>query len=1046
MAGGLAAKIPVVTLVALQKTLRKQGVEFGEDSVQGRKFTVTWEKKERGFTLLLLDGAFVVARDGRDTFKKDAWELTAKSGTLAMEEEISPGDGSPYYLAGWILNEAQAPAQLLSAESEKATQLQGLVAKIFARSVVLTKAWRGEAATHLDKAPNEPKVTARVRGSLAACCYEALKQARSWVELDKQAADERASREQVFISALEKIEKPLRAPVRNLLEAIDERADQQRSIDGDATPLHPGSLTWKSCESIRNFLDTGVLSYRRDDEDHAWSHPDWAGFWEDFGEPKMRPAMTALVSVVPPADDERPSIGELHRAWYRAQGYARLTVTDHVRLHVDRSNAGTRGTLESTVDPTDPQRARGARGHLPTEVVLGSVEWLGKSHPLRFHAGRNRSLTIVDEDGGWQMSFLRNVRRPEQMMKGVCKAFDLSLREDCVRIDLPVQVPMPTFADTAQAKSLSIGGWYRMRPGTDPSSPAKAIQPLLEGRVLGLDIGVVPVGGYAVIERADETFREIASGLLGDLGDIDPVIFVPGVHLRAVATQIEIAVGLRAYLKSCTAAVAEDEPHPAIPSRLARRADPDLLAAAQRCVEFVDWKRVQMAVPAVMSQLITAIAQAAAGPVTTGHEVLMGMHRVAGRGKAADDHAKLVQGLLKSVIDNEVSDPDVRQVLRALLFPLVTLLLAYQRSRACRADLGTVSKKSGITDAVMCQRRDAIAKRHGFAHEAAYWSIVHLGATQEKSLARASDQEHDRALTIRNLLADLWERTASLGQSLSGWGSAPLARGEKPSERDPRRPWDDAYGFLRTMASNIRQAAHEGLACRAVALAKQHGCVALAIERLDLEMSSRSDRESNGLSRRMAAKEWTAMVMRAADLAGLTLVLVDAWWSSSEVAPLQTASGLAPRNLAIRQGRDLYTTDGKRLALSVRVNAARNIALRSLAGYPQRVRFSVMQHGSTAVLIRPGTDGKGPWGVWQDRLAQDLGRVSAQDIWWTINSAGQATLGEGAVSPVGAGAKTVLVGIGAKSGQPRWLTTKAFATCEGVLQKRLQKESAAAAG
>lgn len=1048
LSDGLVAKVPVVRLAHLRTVLLGLGVTIPKDAIQGRRFVVELDERPRHFTLLPHGDDWVVARDGRDAFKRDAWDKAAAIERLSLTEEISPGDSSPYYLAGWILGEAQPPAQLVAGDPAKATALPSVIAAAFSAAVSVTVAWRQQVAEALGRPVTDLKVTAHLRRSLAACCYEALKQVRSWVELDRQAAEERARREDAFQASLLQIEEPLRAQVSKLLDAISARAEHSGVMDPDSPVISPGSLTWKTCEAIRTFLTSGRLSFERGDEQHPWTHPDWEAFWEEFGaDDQWRAALTALVQVVPPADEDAPSIGEIHRSFFRAQGYAALSLTDRVRLHVDRSNAGTNGTLASATDPNQPQRARGARGKEPTAIISPSVEWLGRSYPLEFHVGRNRSLAIVDGTAEWNCVFKRNIRTAESMT-GVCKAFDVSVSDSHVRIDLPIQMPVESFGDLSVARQLAVGGWYRLRPAAEPSSPARAIQPREEARVLGVDIGVVPIGGYSAIERSGSRYYELDSGVIGDLTEKDPTIFVHGLHLRQISRAVHGALQLRSHLNACQQAAQAKRDLPETPARLVGAGLGDLATTVRLCVTAGRGAAVQRSCCLAMGHLIEGIARLAAAPGTKGYAILIGEGRYGGDEIPADAHPVLVERLLATVMASSdvPPDADVREILLALLRPLVSLLLGYQRMRACRSDLGTVSKKLGnLDDETMCRRRDAIAVRHGYESEADYFAILHLGATSSAALKRSSMAAHDRALTIRNLLADLWERASSLGTALAGMGLRPQERGSLLLPNDPRYPWNQAYGFLRRHAAAIREEAHKGLAARIVQVAKQYHCTAIAIERLDLMTSSRADRESNGLTRRFAAKEWMAMIQRAADLAGVTIVQVDAWWSSTEIAPLQTGNGLAPRCVGVRHRGDLHTLDGTRVTVPGRVNAARNIALRSLSGNAQHARFPVVTNGTAAVLVKATVDGKGAWSVWQDRMAQDLGRDGAADLWWTIDAQGQAALGKGPAPKITTKNRTSLIAIGQHQGKPAWLTAKAFQAREQDLTKRLQREARASA-
>ena len=1036
LSGGLKAEIPVANLSVLREIILADGGIIPDDAVQGRKFTVRVEDKSHSFTLLPDGEDWVVARDGRDKYKRETWDKAIKREKIIRPEEISPGDSSPYYLAGWILGEASAPAQLVAGAPAKAEALPNVITAAFPSAVALATQWR----KRMDTEPMaEQKIIARLRRSISSCCYEALKIARSWVELDTQAEAERNKRETIFRQALEAVDQPLREQVGDLLDAIAERA----SAMCDGAPIHPGSLNWKTCEAIRNFMATERLFYVRDDEEITWSHPDWTDFWDEFGGVSLwRPALNALLAMS--GTDDALSLGETHRTWYRAQGYAKLTLPDRVRVHVDRSNAGTNGTLASGVDKTQQQRSRGIRGAEPVATIEAEVEWLGVSFPLVFHAGRNRQLAITDENGAWACDLQRNIRNQDHLL-GVCKAFDLTVTDSHVRIDIPLQVAVPAFVDVTLTRQLAVGGWYRPRPGSELSSPARIVQPATDATILGVDIGLVPIAGYAVIRRADTKYTEIASGLIGELSDHDSDIFVPGLGLSHIRRLVNHAGLIRNHLRNVMKAVDRGEDLPAASPRLLTAGLGDAATLIKRIATKGNAKNFYVLTQKTMLALIEAVATKAAAAGTKGHSILIGEKRYEGQEQIAEANNIQAERVLSAVLTllPDASGVEERDLLKLLMAPLTALLLGYQRMRTCKADLGTVSKKHGIDDATMCARRDAIAVRHGYAGEAEFHAILHLGATNKKILQRAAQAACDRALALRNILADLWESAANLGVSLMGIGLPPQMRGSELMPDDPRNHWNNSYGFLRTHAANIREQAHEGLAARLVQLAREHSCTAIAIERLDLLTTSRADRESNSLSRRMSSKDWIGMISRAADIAGIPIVQVDAWWSSAEVAPLQSGEGLAKRCMGIRHRSDLFQIDGTRALAPLRVNAARNIATRSLSGYAQRSRFAVLSDGEIATFARSTEDGK--WGVWQDRMAKDLGRSEAATIWWTIAKGGTATLGDGPVPKSTLTKRETLIACGEDNGIPVWLTVKSFSAAEQALVKRLERQAASLA-
>jgi hypothetical protein len=581
-------------------------------------------------------------------------------------------------------------------------------------------------------------------------------------------------------------------------------------------------------------------------------------------------------------------------------------------------------------------------------------------------------MTLTADDKRWSVRYLRNARRVDRAITGEAKTFDLAIEDERVSLVIPIQVGVSLGARET-VTGFAVGGYYRSRPTDEPRQPdgLKTVVPTT-GRVLGLDIGFAPVAAWSLLSRREGSVHQEADGVLGVssealLSQDGLAVHHPGLLFRDLDEMLRTGErtrrGLRAVARDPQARV---EVHESLADRI--RAVPASALAA---------------LPRAITSLVASLPAVATANGPLAETFLIGTERHAGGG-LIEELANGVDRLLEQSLRG-LTDPDLRAIARALLRPIAWFTVAYQRQRVTRADLGSVSVKQGLTPAEVTRRRDAIAARHGYGSEAEFHRLSLCLPGSVPLFARPTPEQEGVGLTAQLLLADFSERVFSLGMALAGWGQAPLARGAEPPAGDSRHAWHTAYGFLRTKAANMRREVHRTVAARIVDLAKAQRVDVLAIEHLTLETTSRADRESNGLTRRFAAQDWQAMILRAADLAGVATVLVDPSWTSQEA-------------IAVESGRCQSPVFREPLAdrVASRRDAARAIAWRSITGWQERTRFPVQvsapaADGSRFARLRPGPGAKrAQWAVWQQRFARSQG-VAVEDLTWRIAATGAAT-------------------------------------------------------
>lgn len=1014
----LTADIALVPLDVFAQVARDNGHEVSQEKT---RLQLSKDGTGRSVTgTATAEGEIGVRRNGKDRTLGALWDLAAAVRTIRSPSELMLGDSVPYYLAGWILGVAEPPASFRDALPGHAADLLRLVQSVFPAVRQEADRWTVQAAEKLGRSPADGKVVAAVREALAACCYSALSWTRSWVSLDILAQENRTERRARLDVRLAALPNDGGESVEKLLEAMDARC----TAAGDEPLVGPGSLDWRACQAISSFMAGGRWEYQREGQEPSpWTHVDRDAFWDAFAGPH-RQALTQLVDLVAPEDE---TIGEVYRSWTRAQGYAKLPLRAPSRIHIDASNAGISGTLASTVDPTETNRLRGPRGGGGTPVVLASVNWLGQTIPLRFHPGRNRSLHIQEDKTGWSVALARNARQPVEIDRGQVKSWDLSVRGDRIRIDLALQVGLPAYADTSLAKTLAIGGWYHARPGGDPMSGAAKLSPPESARVLALDVGVRPIASFAVVEKKGDRYHQVIAGEMGPLTGAEEV-YQPGLILAKTQDEVfrarKALQAARSMMKRGSGHAGDENPHPNT-------------AGARDWIEALEEGDFDPAkVRTATTTLIQSVPEAAAGPASRSARLMVGPVQMMGRGEALEPLAGLVDRLIAHSLAAAGIHGPTRRLIGDLMTPLATVLLAYQRQRVAGHDIASISKKSGLTDAQVSRQRDAVALLHGYRSEAHYWHLVHLGSTSIASLEKSSQDAQDRALSCALQVADLLENTSDLGKALTGWGLPPLARGKSLPEDDDRTIWEAFYGHLRTSAANMRTNAHQVVAARAVRLAHQHGCQAIVTEHLDNPMTSRQDRQSNTLSRRMATADWMAMIRRAAEVRGLPLVLVDSYYSSTEVIHLDENGHLLGSSVALRRGPALVNLQGASLG-SVRLNAARTLALRALSGNIARpsapVHAYAQPDGTWLAVLRQAPDGR--WSAWQVRLAGSLGGTP-DTLAWSVTAAGDATIAPRSPQAKGEGASRMTL---LAAGPGRWITLTAYAALERqerIAQKR----------
>jgi hypothetical protein len=937
------------------------------------------------------DGVQLVRQDHRDSAKGEIWRAASAlpDALVEVEAELRAGDGAPTLLASWIAvgsaGSVPVPAPMAEAAPEESAQLQSLTRRVFRAAQAMADTWRAETAQRMGESIDNAAVRAQVRRACNACAFEALKSVSSWVSLDRNAAEEKALRLRRRTEAIERHTSQgsvSASDVEDLLSAIADRSESLKRKDPNAIVLDLQGFDWRCAAAIRHYLDTRILAYPREERDPApWSHPDWDGFWSAFG---AHPALPVIVAPgIEDADGERsmaPSIAEITQTWARAQGSARYSATRRARIHVDWSSSGTRGTLATARDLEQQTRRRTDHHDAGVPVLNATAEWLGRSLSLQCHVAADRGIRLTAADTSWDVEYHRNIRHPEEGMTGSVKTFDLAIDPDAktATITLPIQIPLDGFADNAHTKSLAVGGYYRVRSGADPSQPdgMKTVPPE-QARVIGLDLGIGPVAGWALLERDGDTIRQVRTGHLGTLRDValeeDRVrLWDPSLSLAEAAHLVRRAAKVRGWISAAARGTLErparlDDKDGLVPESLR---DP-LVAAACANAAWTD----------ACIRLIQAIPAAAIAPAPTSVTMKMGAVEVGGRRQSGVPISAQADQIVDGILARS-TDPDAKEAMRLVLRPLAWVLIAYQRMRACRFAMGQMTLRT-MRATEMTAARNEIAVQFGFVSEQDYYRV--LGQrTEPLAFAARGDQHEDHvSITASLIVADLLEDLSSLGTALTGWGRTPLARGQAPAADDPRAIWAENYGHLRTLAASKRAEIHKLTAARAARLAAQEQAV-LVVENLSMETTSRADTAANTLTRRMSARDWMQMVLRAADTRGVPVVLVDPSWTSHETVPVDEAGRCAEPVLTIEDGQIQPHRD--------RVTAAVAIAYRSISGWPTRTRYAVQlaEAGPSGerwarLAPAPGAGRKATFPVWASRMAKALAADSPLRLGWRID-------------------------------------------------------------